>query len=106
MSRRAANFCHAARPRGAALLIKEALSSSSTHSLEVPSVLPKKAKTGFHRQGFQDWSLVTRVLPLFGFPPERVRLQVQAESGNLLNKPLFSFKTRQFLPGLFYKKQN
>ncbi|PRO67070.1 hypothetical protein C6I21_00440 [Alkalicoccus urumqiensis] len=35
------------------------------------------------------------------FPPERVRLQVQAESGNLFNRPLFSFKTRRFLPGLF-----
>ncbi|PRO65435.1 hypothetical protein C6I21_09760 [Alkalicoccus urumqiensis] len=44
----------------------EALSSSSAHSLEVPSPLPKKAKSSFRRQGLQDWSLVTRALPLFG----------------------------------------
>ncbi|PRO66268.1 hypothetical protein C6I21_05555 [Alkalicoccus urumqiensis] len=101
LSRRAAVFCHAARPREAMLLVIEVLSSCSTHSLEVPSPLPKKAKISFRRQGFQDWSLVTRALPLFGFPPERVRLQVQAESGYLFNKRLLAFKIRRFLPGLF-----
>ncbi|PRO66892.1 hypothetical protein C6I21_02935 [Alkalicoccus urumqiensis] len=89
----------AARSRASSI---EAMSSSSTHSLEVPSPLPKKAKSGFRRQGFQDWSLVSRALPLFEIPPERVRLHVQAESGNLFNIPHFSFKTRRFLPGLFH----
>ncbi|PRO65448.1 hypothetical protein [Alkalicoccus urumqiensis] len=100
-SRRAAVFCHAARAREAVLLVIEVLSSCITHSLEVPSPLPKKAKSGFRRQGFQDWPLVTRALPLFKLPPERVRLQVQAESGNLFYRPLYSFKIRWFLPGLF-----